>query len=335
MLKFGVVNIFPPASSALEKLRLAERLEFDTFWVADSHVIWNETYSLFGWLIAQCESERLQFGTMVTNPVSRDPIVVASAFATLQDVSGGRMLCGIGRGDSSVRLLNRHPAKVAELADAVTLIRTLASGDSMEIDGKVVSLEWATGVPVPVLVAGYGARMLETAGRVGSGVILECADPHFVSWALEHVHRGAREAGRDPSELSVVCSTATYVSDDIALARDQVRPFGAVVGNHVAEVLRNTGANSLPPELEAFVANRPEYDYAKHVHREEEQANYVPDSIVDRLCITGPLDKCVERLRELDDLGVTHVNFYAQTDNYDEQMELYAREIIPHFRNAL
>jgi probable F420-dependent oxidoreductase len=334
MLKFGVASIFPPARSALEKLKLAERLDFDTFWIADSHLIWNEAYSLLGWLIAQCESERLQFGTMVTNPVSRDPIVVASAFATLQDVSGGRMLCGIGRGDSAVRVLNRRPAKVAELAAAATLIQTLARGDSLEIDGNKECLEWATGVPVPVFVAGYGARVLETAGRVGNGVIIECADPHYISWALEHVHRGAREAGRDPSELSVLASTATYVSDDIELARDQVRPLGAVVGNHVVEVLRNTGANSLPPELEAFVASRPDYDYHKHGHRDVGQADYVLDSMIDRLCIVGSRDRCVERLKELVAVGVTHVNFYGQTDNYDEQMELYAREIIPQFRDA-
>jgi 5,10-methylenetetrahydromethanopterin reductase len=97
-MKFGIVSLFPPARSALDKMRLAERLGFDTFWVCDSHVIWNECYSLLGWLIGQSRDDRIQFGTMVTNPVSRDPIVVASAFATLQDLTDGRMLCGIGRG---------------------------------------------------------------------------------------------------------------------------------------------------------------------------------------------------------------------------------------------
>src|SRR5207302_9485521 len=104
-----MISVFPPARAALEKLRLAERLGFDTFWVCDSHVIWNESYSLLGWLLGSSTSDRIELGTMVTNPVSRDPIVVASAFATLQDLSGGRMLCGIGRGDSVVRVLRRRP----------------------------------------------------------------------------------------------------------------------------------------------------------------------------------------------------------------------------------
>src|SRR5690348_15873188 len=110
LLKFGIVNIFPPARSDLERLKLAERLGFDTFWICDSHVIWNECYSLMGWLVAQSHQQRLEFGTMVTNPMSRDPIIVASSSATLQDLSGGRMLCGIGRGDSAVRVLKRRPA---------------------------------------------------------------------------------------------------------------------------------------------------------------------------------------------------------------------------------
>jgi probable F420-dependent oxidoreductase len=331
-LKFGMVGIFPPARSALDKLRLAEELGFDTFWVCDSHVIWNEAYSLLGWLVANSQDDRLQLGTMVTNPVSRDPIVVASAFATLQDLSGGRMMCGIGRGDSAVRVLKRSPARVAELEAAVGLIRALTAGESAEVGGTEVVLSWAQGGGVPVYVAAYGARVLQAAGRAGSGVIIECADPHYISWALGHVRQGASDVGRDLSDFAVISSTATYVSDDLELARQQVRPFGAVVGNHIAEVLRNTGANSLPAELEAIVKNRPDYDYYQHVHTGTAQADYVPDEILDRLCIVGSPARCRERLRQLQDVGVTHVNFYGQTAHYEQQMRLYAEQIMPGFR---
>jgi probable F420-dependent oxidoreductase len=335
MLKFGIVSIFPPARSALDKLRLAERLGFDTFWICDSHVIWNECYSLMGWLVAQSQSDHIQLGTMVTNPVSRDPIVIASAFATLQDLSGGRMLCGIGRGDSAVRVLKRRPATVVATELAANVIQTLGSGEPMEIDGVGVRVEWASGVRVPVYVAAYGPKMLQVAGRVGDGVIIECADPHYISWCLEHVRRGAEEAGRDPAQLAVICSTATYVAADLEFARDQVRPLGSVVGNHVAEVLRNNGPESMPPELAAFVENRPDYDYLHHVHKGVEHSKYVPDEIIDRLCLIGTTQQCAARLQELVQLGVTHVNFYAQTDDYDAQMEIYAREIIPQLRTQV
>jgi probable F420-dependent oxidoreductase len=334
-MKFGIVSIFPPARSALDKLRLAERLGFDTFWVCDSHVIWNECYSLLGWLVGQSRDDRIEFGTMVTNPVSRDPIVVASAFATLQDLTDGRMLCGIGRGDSAVRVLKRRPAKLKDFEPAVEMMKALARGDEATIETGSVQIDWATGAKVPVYVAAYGPKMMELAGRVGDGVIIECADPHYLAWAIERVHRGAEEAGRDPSELHVISSTATFVSDDLELARDQVRPFGAVVGNHVAEVLRNNGRDSLPHELEAFVAERPDYDYLHHVRRDVGQANYVPDEIIDRLCLIGSADHCAERVRELAALGVTHVNFYGQTDDYDRQMEIWAERIIPQLRSEL
>lgn len=333
-MKFGIVSIFPPARQAVELLRLAERLSFDTFWVTDSHVIWNECYSLLGYLVASSQDPGMQFGTMVTNPVSRDPLAVAGAFATLRQLAGeGRLMCGIGRGDSSVRVVRRRPAKVADLEAAFGLIRGLTGGQSVTIDGGTeVVMPWVSGAPVPVYGAAYGQRMLAATGRSADGVIIECADPHYISWALGHIRRGADEAGRNLSGFQVISSTATYISDDLAAAREKVRPFGAVVGNHVAEVLRNTGANSLPPELEAFIAGREDYDYYKHVHTESDQSAYVPDDVIDRLCIVGPVERCAERVAELQAAGVTHLNFYAQTEHYDQHMELYSRDIMPAFR---
>jgi probable F420-dependent oxidoreductase len=333
-MRFGIVSIFPPVADAADRLGLAERLEFDNFWVCDSHIIWNECYSLLGYLVARSKKPGLQFGTMVTNPVSRDPLVVASAFATLRDLAGdGRLICGIGRGDSAVRVVRRHPAKIAEIEAAMRLIQDLTGGNTVTVDdGTSVVMPWVRGSAVPVYAAAYGARMLEAAGRTADGVIIECADPHYISWALGHVRRGRENAGRDMASFAVVSCTATYVSGDLAKAREQVRPFGAVVGNHVAETLRNTGANSLPPELEAFIRDRPDYDYYKHVHAESAQAGYVPDDIIDRLCIIGTVDRCAERVGELRDAGVTHLNFYAQTDDFDEHMTLYANHVLPDFR---
>ena len=333
-MKFGIVSIFPPVTDAVRRLRLAEQLDFDTFWVCDSHIIWNECYSLLGYLAASSQKPNMQFGTMVTNPVSRDPLVVASAFATLRDLIGdGRLLCGIGRGDSAVRVLRRHPAKIADIELAIRLIQDLTGGKTATVDETTsVTMPWVSGASVPVYAAAYGARMLAAAGRTADGVIIECADPHYISWALEHVRRGRESAGRDMTGFAVVSCTATYVSDDLPAARERVRPFGAVVGNHVAETLRNTGANSLPPDLEAFITSRPEYDYHKHVHTDRAQAGYVPDDIIDRLCIVGSIDRCSERVAELRDAGVTHLNFYAQTENYDEHMKLYADHVLPAFR---
>ena len=315
-------------------MKLAERLGFDTFWVCDSHVIWNECYALLGWLAAQTESPTIELGTMVTNPVTRDPIVLASALATLQGVTHGRMLCGIGRGDSSVRVLKRHPGTVAALESAVEMIRALTDGKSVTIDGSEVQIPWADAGAVPMYVGAYGAKAFQAAGRVGDGVVIECADPHFISWGLGHVRRGAAETGRELTGFSVVLTTSTFVSDDLDRAREEVRSVAALVGNHVAEVIRNTGTNSLPPEMEGLIAGRSGYDYLHHVRHDTDQAAYLAPEAIDRLCIVGSTDRCAQRLRELRDCGVTHVNFYAQTADFDAQMGTYSSEILPQLRAA-
>jgi probable F420-dependent oxidoreductase len=334
VLKFGLVSVFPPAAAALNRLRLAEELGFDYFWVCDSHVIWNECYTLLGWLVANGRRSDMRFGTMVTNPASRDPIVIASAFATLNQISGGRVECGIGRGDSAVRVLNRRPSTVAETEAGVSLIRTLGSGRSMAIDGATVQIDWADGGQLPVHVAAYGPRMFEVAGRVGDGVIFGCADLHYIAWALTHVRRGAEQAGRDLKDLAVMCCTAIYISEDINYARDQVRSLGAVIGNQIADVLRNSGAAGVPAELAAMVQDRGEYDYLRHM-KKAAHADYVSDDIVDRLCIVGTATECVQRLTALADAGVTHMNFLDQQEDFDGQMRTFAREVMPSIRRQV
>src|SRR3954452_9528870 len=96
-MKFGVSLGDAPHTKSLALLRAAERANFDQIWVWDSHIIWQEAYSLMGWLIGESTNDRLEWGTCVTNPVTRDPLVVGSAFATLNQITGGRVICGIGR----------------------------------------------------------------------------------------------------------------------------------------------------------------------------------------------------------------------------------------------
>ena len=150
----------------MRRLRLAEQLDFDTFWVCDSHIIWNECYSMLGYLAASSQKTDMQFGTMVTNPVSRDPLVVASAFATLRDLIGdGRLLCGIGRGDSAVRVVRRHPAKIAEIELAIRLIQDLTGGKTATVDETTsVTMPWVSGASVPVYAGGVRGQDARRGG---------------------------------------------------------------------------------------------------------------------------------------------------------------------------
>jgi probable F420-dependent oxidoreductase len=333
-VKFGVAHGNAPAARTLEIMRSAEDAGFDQFWMYDSHVIWQDCYSILGWLIGLSRSETMEFGTLVTNPVSRDPTVTASAFATLAEITGNRMICGIGRGDSVVRVLKRKPAKLADLEHAVNVIRTLSRGEKMTLEGVEVEMDWAK-AKVPVYIAGYGPRALTLAGKLGDGVVFQVADPYFIEWGMQFVRQGAAEAGRDPSEIVIHCSAATYVSSDLDEAREQTRWFPALVGNHIADVLRHHDAQDLPEDLFTYVHDRPEYDYRQHGHPGADHSKYVPDEICDRFCVLGNEEKCEAKLLQLAELGVSEFNIYPYIPNLLETVGLYGRVIAPRVKAAV
>jgi probable F420-dependent oxidoreductase len=332
-MKFGVSHANSPASRSLEILRAAEDAGFDQFWLFDSHIIWQECYSKLGWLIAQSRDDRMEFGLAVTNPVTRDPAVTASGFATLNQITGGRMICGIGRGDSSVRVTERRPANLAAVEEAIRQVRTLGSGQPMKIDGVDVHIEWAEG-PVRVYLAGYGPKALRLAGRVADGVIFQVADPFFIEWGMQHVRAGADEAGRDPSEIVIHCATATYISDDRGRARDETRWFPALVGNHVADILRHHDPDVLPDYVAEYVKARGDYDYRHHATRGHDHAEYVPDEICDRFSVIGSVEECAEKVQALADIGVSEFNIYPYVPDLDDVLATYGREIVPKLRAA-
>jgi probable F420-dependent oxidoreductase len=328
-MKFGVSFGDAPVSRSLELVQLAEQQGFDQVWCWDSHVLWSECYSLLGYIAAR--TERVQLGTCVTNPRTRDATVLASAFATLDQMTGGgRVICGIGKGDSSVRLMKRGPAKLADLERTIDVIRDLAAGELVEIDGVPLRMEWSS-ARIPIYVAAYGPNALRLAGRKGDGVIFQIADPFFVEWALRQVHAGAEEAGPDPSEITVHCAVVSVVSDDLANAREQTRWYPAMVGNHIADILRYHESDEVPPEVRDYVERRQEYDYRVHAEQGTEHSHYVPDEIVDRFCVIGDVDAVTAKLGHLEALGVGEINLYPHVDDPLGMIETYGREIVPRF----
>ncbi len=330
-LEFGFsVGFDPPWQRQVEKAKLAESVGFDYGWVWDTHILMQECYPLLT-LMAE-HTSRLKLGTCVTHVGPRDPGVTASVFSTLQNISGGRMICGIGRGDSAVRIRKAKPANLADLEDAVRVIGDLSTGQEIEIEGVGVQLRWANGGRVPVYVAAYGPKALRLAGRVGDGVVIQIADPYFVGWAMERVREGAEEAGRDLSDFKVQCAAPGFISDDVEEARDEVRWFGALVGNHVADLLRHHDPATLPADLIAYVENRSHYDYREHTRQGTDHAAYVPDEIIDRFTVIGTADECVAKFEQLAAAGVTEFNLYTAVSDPEGLIESYGRDIIPRVR---
>lgn len=308
--------------------RQAEGAGFEYGWIFDSHVLWKEPYPLLTLMAAN--TKRMRLGTCVTNPATRDLTVTASLFATLNLISGDRMELGIGRGDSSRRVMGKKPVSWSQLEAAVQEFRDLTSGKEVQHDAQPTRLTWAK-VPPRVWIAGYGPKVLHMAGRVADGIILQFADPALIEWCMSFVKDGARAAGRDASRIEVMSAAPVWVSDDLQVARERVRWFPALVSNHVMDLIRQYKPEDLPPALTSYVRDRGHYDYQHHCEVESDNANFVSDEVVDRFALVGPVDAHVKKLRELASAGVTQFNIYLMCGDEEQTLEIYEKEILPAF----
>jgi probable F420-dependent oxidoreductase len=335
-LDFGVVlQNDPPAWRVVELARQAETYGFTHAWTFDSPLLWQEPFVVYSQILAA--THRITVGPMVTNPATRDWTVTASLFATLNDMFGNRTICGIGRGDSAVRMINGSPVTLATLRESIAVIRALASSQTAEYKGATLRLPWSHGSELPIWMAAYGPKALALAGEAADGFILQLADPVITAWSVAAVRKAAADAGRDPDCLSICVAAPAYITDgtDAALAHatDQCRWFGGMVGNHVADIVARYGAGggAVPASLSDYIAGRQDYDYNEHGKAGNTHTEFVPDEIVRRFCLLGPPEEHAARLRELESLGVDQFAIYLQHDAKDETLCAYGERVMPGF----
>lgn len=331
-MEIGVVlQTDPPASRVIELAVRAEALGASHVWTFDSCVLWQEPFVIYSQILASTTT--LAVGTMVTNPVTRDWSVTASLFATLNDMFGNRTVCGIGRGDSAVRVTGGRPTTLANLSEAMRVIKDLAEGRQVDVHGTLVQIPWVTDGRLPMWMGAYGPKALELAGRQADGLILQLADTFVVEWAIRTVREAATAAGRDPASIKVCVAAPAYVGDDLAHQRDQVRWFGGMVGNHVADIVERYGESGqeVPAALTEYIKGRQGYDYAHHGKSGNPSTDFVPDDVVDRFCLLGPVDEHRRRLDELAELGVDQFAIYLMHDDMERTLQAYGKEIIPGY----
>jgi probable F420-dependent oxidoreductase len=333
---FGVVlQCTPPASRVIDLARRAETYGFNYVWTFDSHILWEEPYVIYSKILD--ETRRVIVGPMVTNPATRDVTVTASVFATLNEMYGNRTVIGIGRGDSAVRVTNGKPVSVAELRDSVELLKDLTNGRPVDYKGSNIRLPWAIDGATEVFVAAYGPKVLAVAGEVGDGFILQLADPQIASWTIKAVKDAAAAAGRNPDQIHICVAAPAYVTDDITHAREQLRWFGGMVGNHVADIVSRygEGGGGVPQALTDYIKGREGYDYNSHGKAGNTHTSFVPDEIVDRFCIIGPVEEHIRRLNELRELGVDQFALYLQHDDNDATLAAYGQKVIPAMKDTV
>jgi probable F420-dependent oxidoreductase len=244
------------------------------------------------------------------------------------------MVMGIGRGDSSRRVVGLKPVRVAEFERRCAMIKDLMNGRAVQWNDKELELKWVRDeLPdVPMWIAGYGPKALAVAGHVGDGVIIQLADPVIIKWIMDTARRAAEEAGRDPSELKCIVGAPSHISDDIADAREQSRWFPAMVSNHVMDLIERYGDDSdIPKDLTEFVKARKFYDYKDHSRVGAAHGEFVTDEIVDRFCVLGDTAAATKKLKELESIGVDQFNIYLMTHGQEETLKAYGDDIIPEF----
>lgn len=266
----------------LECVELAEQSQITGIWVGDSPVLWRELYVLLG--AAAARSTRIRLGPGVTNPVSRHLSVTASALMTLQELSGGRAVLGLGLGASAVATIGARPARLAELEQAVAGLRTLWAGGEE-------GLSYPAGPPaVPIHVGASGPRMLELSGRIGDGCLAVVGlHPRQLEAARACIAAGGAATG---FELTFWVPIAA--AEDAERAREEVKSY-------VARSLRHPlPADLTPVEQETAERIRSSYEYGQHLAPDAGHARLVPDSIVDDWAVAGTPAECRDRLAQLE-----------------------------------
>lgn len=303
MVAFGL-GLFPTESPRrmVELVRLGEELGFTCAYIGDSQMIWREAYVILGGA-AQVTS-RITLASGVTNPITRDPSVLAAAWATLHEYTGGRVLVGIGMGDSSLETLGKKPATLAQLERAIRMIRGLVAGETViHPDSQApVHLTYARpGTRVPIYIGVSSPKITRLAGKVADGAImLVGVDPRFMQASRREMEAGASEAGRDlrAEGFRVVCWVPCSIQEDGAAAR-------AAVKAHVARILKRPLPFELDPAtMEVVRRIYQQYEYYEHMVAGTAHGEVVPDELVEKFAIAGTPAEAFEQFRRLAATGL-------------------------------
>ena len=313
----------------IESVQAAERAGYARAWLVDSQMLWEDVWVYLTSALAA--TERIQLGVAVANPLTRHYTVTASAAATLARLHPERVLLGLGRGDSAVRTLGLKQVATRKFAEVVPRVRALMAGEEIETDAGPIRIRWATGDRVPIAIAATGPRNLRLAGALADIAMLQVgANPIAVRWGVEQVRAGAEEVSRDPAEVEIAIFCGMWVSDDLDEAREESRWAAACAANHLGDVIDRVPDHGMPEELTRLVEARTQaYDYYEgHLDSSAEHTGWLTPELIDDFAVTGPPARCLERIRELEAVGVDEVSS-AYLNGRLDQLALVGRELVP------
>jgi 5,10-methylenetetrahydromethanopterin reductase len=303
-----------------EMVQEIDRLGFRNLWITDSSLHARNSYAYL--TLAAMRSPRLLIGTAVTNPLTRHPAITAAAAATVDEISNGRMILGIGAGDRPLLALGRKPSSVDSLRATIAAIRALWRGEHVTVEDPAFELvdahlRFPARADIPIYISASGPRTLELAGEVADGVILLVGlFPEALAWALEQVDRGATNAGRPRPHVAVFAYGAIDDDEDRAIA--SARSIAAWFPQTAPVICELAG-------LSATLVDEVRARYAGGEFQEAAAAaGLLPDSFVRRVALAGDAAHARERIRAVIDAGVDSVNVFPLGDGRRETIAAFA-----------
>jgi 5,10-methylenetetrahydromethanopterin reductase len=313
---------------AVARAKRAEALGFEGIFFADSHLNNVDPYQAMA--LCAVNTKTIRLGTAVTNMVYRDPTVTANSFATLNEISQGRAIIGLGTGDGPVYSLGRTATKLVDFEDGLKVIRDLLHNRGISVPagkeraGGNVALKVGKR-PVPIYISAEGPRTLRVAGRVCDGVILGTGfDFDVLEWAEARIAEGANEVGRNPADINVMPAGMIVVDDDGDRARRRVRSRMANRAHHNFRFTMETVPENEVAGVKRFMDG---FDISKPIE-ERVDPDLVTDYLLQRFTIAGTPQECIARVKELEAAGVKRLLLTPPNATYDETMEAWGQRVL-------
>ena len=326
-------------------VKRAEALGWDAALQPDSQLRRRDTYVLLA--AAARATERITLGPLLANPVNRHPSVTASSIATIDELAPGRVLLGWGVGDTAVRLAGLRPARVKELEDSTRLMRALLDGREVEV-GAERPARLPHHRPVPIWIAAGGPRTLRMAGGVADGVFMRVGThPANIKTAVDAIHAGAREAGRDPASVRLGAVFHTVFLDDVARALRMAKSMAAGYYEYSPALFDAPGLRWNGPDPERLKHEHqvwPDFHHARDLDASGRVVDFLPEAAADAFALRGNAaevaDRCVAFLKaapaDFDYVVLHPIPDPTWPDDPDKGYTArIAREVLPKIRQAL
>ena len=316
---------------AVERTVRAEQLGFEAIFFADSHMNNVDPYQAMA--LCAMKTNKIRFGTAVTNMVYRDPSITANSFATLNEISEGRAIIGLGTGDGPVYSLGRTATKLAEFERGLRTMRDLLHDrgidvpQSQERAGGNVKLK-AGKRPVPIYISAEGPKTLRVAGRTCDGVILGTGfDKSVTEWARQRIAEGTKDAGRKLDEIDIMPAGMIVVDENGDLARRRVRSRMANRAHHNFRFTMETVPEGEAAGVKLFMDN---FDISKPIE-ERIDPSFVTDYLLERFTIAGTPQECIAKVKQLEAEGVKRILLTPPNAIYDQVMDAWGRQVIEKY----